>query len=183
MKLGHVIAATVLLTPIPFAGMTNPAAAFSPHTVVVSGLLRVEDSGSTFSIPPNKRHLVNLNIPPTKFTLTHTRPTHRAVHKACAAEETQGQLTISLVLQPSERVDALAELKLFEESHCENYDLDGTDWASVSVPPGQTGRIENLFVTNSQEYDSWDNASASVTIDHWFKVNRLKKICPNKQAC
>ncbi|MFF4105664.1 hypothetical protein [Streptomyces sp. NPDC001903] len=161
MKLGHVIATAVLLTPIPFAGMTNPAAASSSHTVVVNGKMTVTDSGS---FPLNNVHIVNFEMPTRTFILTHARPTGRVVHRVCAAEETRGQLTIQVVLQPSERVDALAELKLYEESTCENLDLDDTDWAATSVNPGQTRQMKRLWVTNAQEVQSWDSAEATVTV-------------------
>jgi hypothetical protein len=188
MKLGNVIAAAVLVTPIPFAGMTNPAVASSSHTVVVSGWMRVTDSGAFFSIPPNQTRIVNFTIPTRTLTLTHTSPSRRITHRVCAAGETTGKLTIQLVLQPSQRVDALAELKLYEESVCENLDLDDTDWASTSVNPGQTKQIDTLWVTNAQEFQSWDSAEASVTVTQKSVPSPLIELWQehcrnNREAC
>ncbi len=183
MKPGHIIAAAVLLAPIPFAGMTNPAAASSQHTVVVSGHLTVTDAGG---FPRYKKHIVNFNIPPRTFTLTHSRPFGRLTHRVCAGGETRGELRVQVLLQPSQSVDALAEVRLYEESTCENLDLEGKDWESTSVPPGQTRQISLAKVNH--EHGSWDTVEADITVHQKPilppLIERYSKLCAaNPEAC
>ncbi|MFD7096448.1 hypothetical protein [Streptomyces xanthophaeus] len=187
MKLGYVIAAAVLLAPIPFAGMENPAAASPVHTVVVNGTLVVRDGGSSFDYPKRKITERVFHIPTRTFTLRHGHPGGALVHRVCAADETRGELRVKVLLQPSGRVDALAELKLFEESVCENLDLEGKDYGTTSIRPGQTGTIGNLLVKNG-EFNSFDLATAAVTVTQNpvppILIDQFGKHCStNPEAC
>ncbi|MET9963023.1 hypothetical protein ABZ128_28820 [Streptomyces sp. NPDC006326] len=182
MKLGHIIAAATLLAPIPFAGMTNPATASSVHTVVVSGFFAVKDGGT---FPSYNVTRVRFNIPPRTFTLTHSRPSDSLTRRLCAADETRGELRVQMVLQPSQAVDVLAEVKLYEETTCENHDLEGKNWDSIRVTPGQTKQIYLMQVNG--EYDSRDNAEAHIIVHQNINsklVEQYQKICAdNPEAC
>ncbi|MFJ8504896.1 hypothetical protein [Streptomyces avermitilis] len=156
MKLVH-LAAAVLLVPIPFLGMTEPAAAANTHAVTAEGWLTAVDSG-------HPADGVQKEIDGTAL-LTHDNPTANFRVQVCAGGETRGVLSVMLRLRDSEKVDTSATLYLYEDSQCNNNDLDGTVRAPNKAISLGGGRSLRMYVKNS-EFLSPDFVKANFRITH-----------------
>ncbi|MFD9454949.1 fibronectin type III domain-containing protein [Streptomyces sp. NPDC059985] len=157
MKVGHVIGATVLLTPVLFVGMTEPASARNTHTVTIQGVLNVRDaggqvSGDAFTEPIN---------------LTHDSPTGSFRVERCAGGQTRGVLSVTVRLNSTETVSPSAVLYLYEGTDCKSNDLEGTARTRATDGPLLMGRIRDreLSVKNG-EFLSDDSAHAELSIEH-----------------
>ncbi|MEU9292052.1 fibronectin type III domain-containing protein [Streptomyces sp. NPDC048275] len=155
MKLGHAMAAAVLLTPILFVGMTEPATARNTHAVVIAGSLHVDDYGGDDAVR-FFREVVNL---------THDKPKAWPVIEQCAGGETRGTLSIELRLNNSETLYARPGLYLHEESTCNNNDLDG-----IQLPRSRTiamgKEVSWHLIEQNGEPLSYDKVTASFTVTH-----------------
>ncbi len=159
MKLGRIVAAAVLLTPISFVFTTEPAAAASRHTVTVSGLLTAVDGGG-FGQSQKKR---SIDISGT-FRLSHTSPRSSRTFTVCAGGETRGEVRIGLLLTRSEAVVATTRLRLYEESNCDNNDLEETRTSSRALRPGATQNVQ--FGAFTHEAGSYDFTFVKYRVTH-----------------
>ncbi|WP_159046581.1 fibronectin type III domain-containing protein [Streptomyces sp. XY413] len=125
MKIGHFIAATVLLAPITYFGMTDTAVAANTHGLTLKGEMTLfgERVGSGHNMGESAH-------------LTHDRPTHTFTFSFCSSDgEGRGVLTVAMRLTSSERVTVTPVFKVYEEEKCYNDDLDGTTTGKpVSMP-------------------------------------------------
>jgi hypothetical protein len=160
MKLGHIMAAAVLLAPIPFVGMTEPAAAASTHTVVLSGTLFAYDGGSVFGSGDDKTKDFDKRV-----NLTHDEPRARLKFVECAGDETRAELSVELRLTQTESVSVQPTLYLYEESACNNTDRDGSQQATARRLAGGQSRHWFLKVFND-EASSFDFVWADLTVTH-----------------
>ncbi|MET9450922.1 hypothetical protein [Streptomyces cinerochromogenes] len=145
----------VLLAPIPFLGMTEPAEAFTTHIVRVSGSLRVVDTGGDFSLPAETRTRTFHR----SFRLTHhTIPARHFVVRECAGD-TLAELTIDLYIHDE---DVLARMRMgLHQSACEQTGVE----ERVSAGPAVIARDETQrFTLPLVQKPSFDNALA------WFSV-------------
>ncbi|MFJ4776463.1 hypothetical protein [Streptomyces sp. NPDC088762] len=158
MKLGNVAAAAVLLAPLSLMS-TDPAAAAGLHTVTVSGVLTAVDGGG-FGQSQKKR---TRDISGT-FRLSHTSPGTSRAFSVCAGGETRGEVRIQLRLTRSEAVVATTRLRLYEESDCDNEDLEETKTSSTALAPGATRNVQ--FGAYTHEAGSYDFAFVKFTVTH-----------------
>ncbi|MEV8535194.1 fibronectin type III domain-containing protein [Streptomyces sp. NPDC051211] len=155
MKLGHAMGAAVLLTPVLFVGMTESATARNTHAVTIQGVLNVRDAGGQVSGDSFSQQV----------NLTHDAPTGSFRVERCAGGETRGVLSVSLQLNSSETVSPRAVLYLYEESTCNNNDLEGTARTTNRPLAMNKVRSHNLSVKNG-EFLSDDSAHAEFSITH-----------------
>lgn len=160
MKLARLMAAALLLAPIAFVGMTEPAAAANTHIVLLKGKMWVLDSGGLLG----KSSLRKVPID-RQANLTHDAPKKTFKFKTCAGHETRGELSVALTLTSSDRVVTSTRLRLFEESGCDNDDLDGWHAPAIRVIGVGDGHRTRITVLND-EFESPDQVDADFTVRH-----------------
>ncbi|MGW7405509.1 hypothetical protein ACWGI9_17500 [Streptomyces sp. NPDC054833] len=151
------MAVAVLLVPVPFVGAAEPAGAAQVHTVVARGYLQVYECCSFLS--PSHTKTRNFS---ERFILTHARPTAHFWVKECAGDQARGELRVDFRLNGAEEVTTKARLKLYEESTCDNLDLDGDDSRSAIVGEAQSRRL--IFEVLNDEFHSDDSAAVDFTV-------------------
>ncbi|MGE7387862.1 fibronectin type III domain-containing protein [Streptomyces sp. NPDC004126] len=155
MKRGRAVGAAVLLAPVLFVGMTQPAAARNTHAVTIRGVLNVRDAGGQ----------VNGGSYSETVNLTHDAPRGSFRFERCAGGETRGLLIVTLQLNKDETVTPRGTLYLYEESSCNNNDLDGTMRTAARPLAMDKVRTHHLSVKND-EFLSDDSTSADFSITH-----------------
>ncbi|MFE6828501.1 hypothetical protein [Streptomyces sp. NPDC057690] len=157
MRLGRFAMTVVLLTPIPFMGMTESAEAFTTHRVGVSGSLRVEDTGGLFSLPAETRTRSFNRV----FRITHqSSPAKHFVIRECAGD-TLAELTIDLYVQDE---DVLARMRMgLHQSACEQSGVE----ERVSVGPAVIAKDETRrIILPLLQKSSLDKAVARISVTH-----------------
>ncbi|CAM5468350.1 hypothetical protein [Streptomyces avidinii] len=187
MKLGHVIAAAVLMAPVPFI-VTEPAAAANTHTVGVEGSISVTDGGGWLAGPPFGRQETFSQ----EFNLTHDDPTvWPVVAELCVRGQTNGTLSVQLRLNRDETVYIYPALYLNEESECNNDDLDAADLARSRTIAANRETTWVLRAENKNPF-SPDTASARVAVTHRIGAdvgrprepsNVVASVVPNRLLC
>ncbi|MGW8783076.1 fibronectin type III domain-containing protein [Streptomyces sp. NPDC055796] len=155
MNLRYATGAAVLLTPVLFVGMTEPAAARNTHTMLIRGVLNVRDAGGEVTGGSFSQAV----------DLTHDATTGTFRFSRCAGGETTGVLVLTFYLHRDETVTPNGTLSLYEGTRCNDPDLDGT--IRVAERPIVLGKVrnENLVVKNG-EFLSNDSTSAEFSITH-----------------
>ncbi|MFF5447522.1 fibronectin type III domain-containing protein [Streptomyces sp. NPDC012888] len=155
MKLRYAAGAAVLLTPVLFVGMTEPAAARNTHTMWIRGVLNVRDAGGEVT-GGSFSQAVDLTHDATSGTFRFSR---------CAGGETTGVLVLTFYLRRDETVTPNGTLSLYEGTRCDDPDREGT--IRVSERPILLGKVrsEELVVRN-REFLSDDSTSAEFSITH-----------------
>ncbi|MFI1452185.1 hypothetical protein [Streptomyces roseus] len=159
MKLGRVIAAAILLSPLPFSASVEPATAATTHTVVIKGSLQVSSCCGLLGTGDETRTETFTRV----ATLTRDHPTASLLVSKCAGGEARGDLRFKVRLNGA-LVFTTSDLKLFEESVCDNNDLDDES-SEFTVSPPRRSRHVNLSTMNS-EFHSPDEALAQFTVIH-----------------
>ncbi|MGW9369679.1 hypothetical protein ACWGVR_06630 [Streptomyces xanthophaeus] len=155
MKLGKVIAAAVLLTPLSFAGLTDPAAAAAAHIVTADVFVSARDGFDRNSI---KRK--------ANFTLTHNKRTTSVKYRACTDGAT-AVLKLHVTLNGDETVTVSPNLALYDASAwCEMKDLAGSKSPEPATLGGGGGRLILDFTVTSDKFLGKDDASAGMTVTH-----------------
>ncbi len=153
MKFGRVVAAAVLLTPIPFIGIAEPAAAARTHTVSIEGTLVVGNGG-------HAREFLDIDA---RVNLTHTSPIRHPQFEICANDEARGVLLFTLTLNRFDEVGVTPVLYLYEGSSCGTRDLDATASAERRLIPLGGNRTWSMVAKND-EFLSFDVAQADFTV-------------------
>jgi hypothetical protein len=161
MKNGHVIAAAVLLAPIPFMGMTEPAAANSIHTVVVKGTVRAYDGGPVFGGSHNVTKTISRTV-----DLRHGGQDRHLRFTACAGGETRADLIVDLRLNSAEQIVADSTLYLFEGSSCNSDDQDGSQSVRNPKPISIDQSRHRFLKVFNNEFQSFDFVTADFTVTH-----------------
>lgn len=134
--------------------------AANTHAVTLRGTMDVNDCCDIFS-GSNKVEL-NFN---RRVNLTHDQPRHLFEVTACAGGETRGHLRVSVQLRGTEVLIARPVLRLFEESSCNNWDLDGqASRAAKNISVGNSDGWSMAAVSN--EFNKVDSALAWFTVSH-----------------
>ncbi|UFQ99910.1 hypothetical protein KBP30_01155 [Streptomyces sp. Go40/10] len=159
MKLLRLAAAAVLLAPLPFLRVTEPAAAAQVHTVVAKGFMEVYECCSILS--PSHTKIVPID---ERVVLTHGRPNEHFWVRGCAGDQVRGELRVDLRLNEAEHVNVVARLRLYEETTCENLDRDGEYSPSENVDEGQSRRLD--FYVRNAEFHSSDKVTVGLTVSN-----------------
>jgi hypothetical protein len=157
MKLLRLLAAAVLLAPVPLVSASNPAGGAEVHHVVAQGNLEVYECCTFLS--PSHLKTRHFNKP---FVLTHDKPKAHFQVKECVDDQVRGELRVDARINGAEEVVAAARIKLYEESTCENLDLDGQNSRSATVGETQSGRLR--FTAVNTEFHSSDSVAADFTV-------------------
>ncbi|MFD3699641.1 hypothetical protein ACFWUZ_26525 [Streptomyces sp. NPDC058646] len=160
MKLAYLTAAAVLLAPIAF--VAQPAQAFNTHTVILTGTLEVYDHGGLFGGSATSTDAFDRRV-----TLTHNRPRASVLVVECAGGETRAELRVTLMLLGSEVVSSGPRLRLYEESRCDNNDLDDENWPVAKNVALNTSRGWRLYVSNDEWGSYYDSADAAFAVTNW----------------
>ncbi|MFE6825319.1 fibronectin type III domain-containing protein [Streptomyces sp. NPDC057690] len=161
MKLGYFVTAGILLTPIPFMGMTQPAAAANTHRVTLGGTLFVNSYREGYSFKLGE-----------VVHLTHDRRSDTFRIERCSFDgEARGVLTVTVSLSSSEKVIARPSLSLYEENTCYNNDREGTAIAKAAAISFNHVRKWDLVVNNG-EFLSMDFAHAKITVSNTVGPDR-----------
>ncbi|GEC05925.1 hypothetical protein SSP24_35800 [Streptomyces spinoverrucosus] len=159
MKLGRVMAAVALLAPIPFAGMTEPAAAVDSHTVLIRGSISAHDCCSIWGGNEWRSETVK-----SDDVRTHNRPWVTTWRSVCAGQEARAVLLVDIFLNNQEKVVVAATLKLYEGASCSSNDNDGEDYRATTVALGASRQVD--LAVDSHEWGSDDKARASFIVLH-----------------
>ncbi|MEV5385657.1 fibronectin type III domain-containing protein [Streptomyces sp. NPDC052721] len=153
MKLRLAIATAILIIPVPFVSMTEPAAAANTHVVVLTGHMKVIDSPGLFT----GKRVGEFNFE-KRATLTHDR-TRATLSTGACVRDSFGLLTVQLELTRFEYVAVTPTIRLYEGSTCLSDDLDGEKSAITQGVTVGESKSWNLEVVNS-EFNSLDYAGA-----------------------
>ncbi|KJY26596.1 fibronectin type III domain-containing protein [Streptomyces katrae] len=158
MKLGNLFAVAVLMTPLPFVGMAQPAWAHPTHTVAITGALVVENNPVFGKGSRITRHVFR------EVNLTHGDPKESFLFVQCAGGESRGELRVTVDLIESDRVTVSALLNFFEGSTCGSTDLEEFQRWNGSIAAGESVKV-GLEAYN-HEFQSNDGAVANFTVTH-----------------
>ncbi|MEV4190923.1 fibronectin type III domain-containing protein [Streptomyces toxytricini] len=157
MKLGRLIAALVLLAPIPFLGAADSAAAAQVHTVAIEGYLRVYASSGLFG----GGHIRVENFSES-IRVTHARPTESISEEACAGDEARGELRVTFDLR-GEEVVTVVRLRLYEGANCFSGDRDAEDYRFLRIDESESRQV-HAYANSDDEFGSHDAVSANFTV-------------------
>lgn len=152
MKLGRVIVAAMLLTPIPFFGMAEPARAGNLHVVSLTGDMYLFQSGSFLG------GIGSYIDPPLsgRAFLTHAAGDNRRTFKFdhCWGD-VRGLLYVKARLNRNDTVSVSAVLSLYEGKSCGTDDLEGVKILDpVRITVGAT--LSKKSTVNNTEFGSPD---------------------------
>ncbi|WP_318205788.1 hypothetical protein [Streptomyces sp. SCL15-4] len=158
MKLGHAVAVAVLLAPIPFAGMTDPAAAAAVHIVTVKVELIAKDG-------PPFWDMKRITPPRKNITLDHSKRTRSVTFEVCA-DGAIAVLKLRATLLGDEKVAVRPNLLLYDGPPCSSNDLAASVYPSSQVIAGGTGKTGWEIHLPSEKFASFDYAHTSIDVSH-----------------
>ncbi|WP_371598552.1 hypothetical protein [Streptomyces sp. NBC_00564] len=163
MKLGYFVAAAVLLTPIPFAGMAQPAAALEEtHVVVLKGNLRVISCCGFLGMGNGDETF------PFWKQVGLTRSNQRAYLEitGCAGGEARGILEFRLRLNDSDKLFVRPTLLLYEGASCNSDDKDAEVYPYPTEVAANSGATVWEIGVFNNEFRSLDEVWANFTATH-----------------
>ncbi|WP_158734483.1 hypothetical protein [Streptomyces sp. NRRL F-2747] len=181
MNLGRLIAAVVLLTPIPFASMTESATAQEKHIVIIKGVLHTSACCGLDGVRGTGQDKYPFD---KRILLTPTHNFEEWTIRRCAADA-RGELTFRLSLVASTgAVIVKPWLRLYEGRYCSTSDLE--DQKTLTIPkrilPGESV-FWNWHLENG-EWASPDEVFAGFVVANTVVNNPIleacKKLCKEK---